>query len=790
MNWEKKIIALMHDPLFKAMDIRGHESSSAEILKALGISPDKVKEEDWIASAMDRLAIPWEKSNQVRVSLEDTGGFVHSLSSSKLDVLKHLPYLNSARAQFMANLRVISEGNKKENLFHALWWQLPDMMEGSAFLPADTRIPNHSIVDHLDSTSSLAGTIENGKIKASLISVSVGPVQSFIAAARKTMDLWSGSYLLSLITYKGIEYIGQNYGFDCVIFPSLRNIAFVEKSLSEWGVKFTVDSQVPKPSTRVASLPNRFVAIVPTSEVKEALKNVEKAIKDGWKEIYSVALKVGKPLDETNLQMQLDTFPEVFTTSQELIEIENAKEIISNLYNDSGIKDEIDNLNSLSTQHGAHKPNAGALYSYSYRLLRSRADARKTLRTFSHFTDNSSVNGKTLQGDQYNGDMKAIFKLRDGEKTDHLNAVNAAKRLYASEKNENFPSVDVFAGKNEQKFIEFTGNMPESYKNSYYAILLMDGDRMGKWIGGEYAPQISEVIAEPLRTAIVSSDLPTEMKDYILKRKTVQPAYHRTVSRTLNVFSSLVQLAVEKHGGELIYSGGDDVLAFLPAVSVLECADEIRRMYSGTGDVELDSPAGKLQFKDEMLWINGKPHSPMMGWKATMSAGIAVVNKKFPLSQALRIARESEHIAKDGLGRDSFVVSIVRRSGQISRNGAKWSTKDGSFNTVKSLREMIKKMDSSGFGSRSVRKLYGDDLILSNDEYVDKYLPYVLKKAGSRKEDDDSFERMLKNYFRKMIDLEKGIEAITEENSDLFEARKRAVDLLLVQDFLLRGDGR
>ena len=103
---------------------------------------------------------------------------------------------------------------------------------------------------------------------------------------------------------------------------------------------------------------------------------------------------------------------------------------------------------------------------------------------------------------------------------------------------------------------------------------------------------------------------------------------------------------------------------------------------------------------------------------------------------------------------------------------------------------MNKKMDSSGFGSRSVRKLYGDDLILSNDEYVDKYLPYVLKKAGSRKEDDDSFERMLKNYFRKMIDLEKGIEAITEENSDLFEARKRAVDLLLVQDFLLRGDGR
>ena len=790
MNWEKKIIALLHDPLFKAMDIKGHESSAAEILKTSGISPEKVKEEDWIASAMDRLPIPWERSSQVRVPLEQTGGFTHTLSGNRLGILEHLPSLDTAKAQLMANLRTIVNKNKKENLFHALWWQLPDMMEGSAFLPADTRIPNHSIVDHLDSTSALAGTTEDGKIKASLISVSVGPVQSFIAAARKTMDLWAGSYLLSMITYKGIEYIGKNYGFDCVIFPSLRNIAFVKESLLKWGVEFTVNSQVPKPSTRVASLPNRFVAIVPTSEVKETLKNVEKAIKDGWNEISSAALKAGKPLDATNLQMQLDTFPEVFTTSQELIEIENAKEIISNLYNDSGIQDEIDNLNALSTEHGSHKPNAGTLYSYSYRLLRSRADARKTLRTFGPFTDNSHVNGNTLPGDQFNGDMKAIYKLKDGEKTDHLNAVNAVKRLYASEKSEKFPSVDVFADKNKQKFIEFTGDKPESYKNSYYAILLMDGDRMGRWIGGEYAPEISEVIAEPLRKAILSSDLPAKMKDYILKRKTVQPAYHRTVSRTLNIFSSLVQLVVEKHGGELVYSGGDDVLAFLPAVSVLECADEIRRMYSGTGNVELDSPEGKLQFKDEVLWISGKPHSAMMGLKATMSAGIAVVNKKFPLSQALRIARESEHIAKDGFGRDSFVVSIVRRSGQISRNGSKWSTKDGNFRTVTSLSKMIKTMDSSGFGSRSLRKLYGDDLILSNDEYVDKYIPYVLKKAGSKKEDNGSFERMLKNYFRMMIDVEKEIEAVDEENDDLFKARKSAVDLLLVQDFLLRGDGR
>lgn len=62
MNWEKKIIALLHDPLFKAMDIKGHEGIAREILDAVGISSEKVKEEDWIASAMDRLPIPWKRA--------------------------------------------------------------------------------------------------------------------------------------------------------------------------------------------------------------------------------------------------------------------------------------------------------------------------------------------------------------------------------------------------------------------------------------------------------------------------------------------------------------------------------------------------------------------------------------------------------------------------------------------------------------------------------------------------------------------------------------------------------
>ncbi len=36
MDYQKKIIALLHDPLFKAMDIKGHEATAKEILDVVG----------------------------------------------------------------------------------------------------------------------------------------------------------------------------------------------------------------------------------------------------------------------------------------------------------------------------------------------------------------------------------------------------------------------------------------------------------------------------------------------------------------------------------------------------------------------------------------------------------------------------------------------------------------------------------------------------------------------------------------------------------------------------------
>lgn len=254
MNWKRKIAALMHDPLTKAYDIVKHENEARALLGILDI-PHQRGKEDHIASEMDRIPLPSEvRGKKIIVPFEDLKGFKHPLSASLLKILdkKLLPNHGRALKTLKENLTKIKEINQEnEKLFHALWWHLPDLIDMASFLPADTRCPNHSIVDHLEATSALAGCIEGKLIKASLISVSIGPVQSFIAAARKTKDLWAGSYLLSLLIYAGIEYIGQNYGFDSIVFPSVRNTAFVKDSLEEWGVNLIGGlHKLPNPSKK------------------------------------------------------------------------------------------------------------------------------------------------------------------------------------------------------------------------------------------------------------------------------------------------------------------------------------------------------------------------------------------------------------------------------------------------------------------------------------------------------------------------------------------------------------
>jgi CRISPR-associated protein Cmr2 len=109
-------------------------------------------------------------------------------------------------------------------------------------LPADTRVPDHSIWDHLDLTSAFAGAFAaDSQQEAALLALSLGPVQSFIAAARSTSDLWARSHLLSRLSWEAMKPVCERLAPDAILFPRLRGVPQVDlwlrdeiKLCAEW----------------------------------------------------------------------------------------------------------------------------------------------------------------------------------------------------------------------------------------------------------------------------------------------------------------------------------------------------------------------------------------------------------------------------------------------------------------------------------------------------------------------------------------------------------------------------
>lgn len=239
-------------------------------------------------------------------------------------------------------LKLGAQDESKQDLkktFLAYWRFGPDLTEESdngklgelwRLLPADTRIPDHSIWDHLDLTSAFAGAFAadpNGE--AALLTLSIGPVQGFIAQARSTSDLWAGSHLLSRLAWEAMKPLCEQLGPDAILFPRLRGIPQVDLWLRdqmnlpddlfkecEWMQGGTDANPLFS-----AALPNRFVAVVPASQAQAIAKKATTAVRNYMntvgEDVVSRLLKeAGFDVETTRtpyeqMKEQLQDFPEV-----------------------------------------------------------------------------------------------------------------------------------------------------------------------------------------------------------------------------------------------------------------------------------------------------------------------------------------------------------------------------------------------------------------------------------------------------------------------------------------------
>lgn len=151
----------------------------------------------------------------------------------------------------------------------------------------------------------------------------------------------------------------------------------------------------------------------------------------------------------------------------------------------------------------------------------------------------------------------------------------------------------------------------------YYAILLADGDRMGDAI-----------------------DRQTSFEG------------HQRISQKLDEFARKARSLVEEdHLGELIYSGGDDVLAFVPLHRAIACAREL-----------------SAEFARCLSSFATPTSSP------TLSVGIGVSHFMEPMGAALNVARRAERLAKET--RNALAVIVDKRSGSATEASGPWGTLD------------------------------------------------------------------------------------------------------------------
>jgi CRISPR-associated protein Cmr2 len=521
-----------------------------------------------------------------------------------------------------------------------------------------------------------------------LLLLSIGPVQHFIAQARKLHDLRSGSQLLSELTKAAILTFDKAGGE--VIVPG------------------DVNSD---------SLPNRILGSVSdrsTEEVIALAKALEQSVGAYWQGEVNEVLK--KLPDQNKDDQWHQRFAE---QTDQLLEIYWAVEP----YEDK------------------------ADYPRAYHAIENRLGAVKNIRPFEQI--GSTFEGdETSRKDALTGERDAlVFGYSQNEKfpatTDHqlplrlnnrgplvgpnegLSAVSVVKRLrhlldrefastadtallglrHALAESGSFSLDDYYeelrlSKKDGDGQLAYAENLTESYFNnqglkledllhfrkaherlrrsikkqelhqsSYYAILAFDGDNMGAWLSGR--------------------KLPAEQRTKKLR------SFHSDIGKYLAKFARKArQIVDDSQQGLTVYAGGDDYLGLLTLDGLFGVPQSLRKAFKD----DVSDPLREAYRIEEEF---------------TFSAGVVIAHYKRPLGDTVQLALAAEKTAKQS-GRDAFCMRVVKRSGEQQEATFGWkldtNAQSASLATIWQLTGMLQ----GRFGrtwltesARTVRQLYG-----------------------------------------------------------------------------------
>ncbi|HAZ60871.1 MAG TPA: type III-B CRISPR-associated protein Cas10/Cmr2 [Gammaproteobacteria bacterium] len=356
-RWQTQLAARLHDPPEKALVLlrtrEGHEGGTVQALLEevfpQGVPADiegACKRADRWASAADRAAFPKAEGDRrypawQQIRFADDPVLIHPLTGNGHRLQPLADDVAAARAQTLGTdhlrrlLQRDAQGAVDARRSALAMWRFGPELEGELaeiwkLLPADSRVPDHTIHDHLDLTAAFAGAfVADPDDGPALLAVSIGPVQDFIAAARSTSDLWAGSHLLARLAWEAMRVVCDACGPEAILFPRLRAVAQVDLwlvrdqglpeelfSSREWRTRTTDANPL-----FAAALPNRFTALVPAARARELAQRIGETVRDfalaKAKEAFRCLLREAGIDDQPDLYgyaqiaRQLQGFPEV-----------------------------------------------------------------------------------------------------------------------------------------------------------------------------------------------------------------------------------------------------------------------------------------------------------------------------------------------------------------------------------------------------------------------------------------------------------------------------------------------
>lgn len=640
-------------------------------------------------------------------------------------------------------------------------------------------------------------TMENNIIsrfkidKPALLLVSIGPVQEFITEACKMRDLWVGSYLLSMVTSEAMLPILEKYGHEAIIMPYIADskMKLTYATLPNHFIAIVPQDEVDNITKEI----KKRVEGLPDNSVKGFLEKLGEGVKEQidkivpkyskWADLWDFQIKDHFKVMWVSLSISPDSLKDndyqaKYNELQRFMEERKNTRIFSSWQGNTAAKcsqcghrevmgpPEFGENNKFwkllrrneATKYRLNKSERLCAICLLKRLIKenklcdgmpdvtfdSTSDIasmpfRKKLFDYKNegvtinFLQNLSELNKQLERSEIKriDDIPGEWFYKEGLEADRIGkdlSVNVDNDLKKKAK---------AAQDGLDKVYSLLKDKPSKYK--YYAILMMDGDKMGELLSGG-----------------VNGKMPGEE---IFSLDWQMQQSKKLSALGLENWPKIIQ----EWDGATIYSGGDDLLAFGPLQGALLSADRIRKAFRGS--------------------IKG----------TTISGCLVIVHHNDSLRWALEEARNGIARAKDLYDRNALVITLKVSSGTVNTCGYKWD-----IDTDKTLIEDFilcmtgwLSMKKSGLSRAFIFDMLNElpAFYWNRGEKIFLKTPDMLKIECSRllkrhiPEKSPLWEQ--KDKIEKLIDL---LLVLANPEKHTFDATENLESLLKLMDFLARGE--